>query len=135
MYHLKLIKALSYTGVVKATSKKPDVYVDDEATANAAVASGYFVLVTSAVPGETPNEPEETTGEPEETKPLGYGGKPLSDMNKSELETFATYKDVDIKGAKTRAQIIAKLEAALDPSELEGDTYYGSPTMQELQKK
>ena len=134
MYHLKLIKALSYTGVVKATSKRPDVYVDDEATANAAVASGYFMLVTSGAQENTSNASEETAGEPE-TKPLGYGGKPLSEMNKLELETFATYKDVDIKGAKTRAQIIAKLEAALDPSELEGDIYYGSPTMQELQKK
>ncbi len=133
MYHLKLIKALSYTGAVTATAKKPNVFVEDEATANAAVASGYFELVGNtseiAEPDPVPVEPEE------EPEPLGYGGKPLSEMNKSELETFATYKDVNIKGAKTRAQIIAKLEAALDPSELEGDIYYGSPTMQELQKE
>ena len=45
MYHLKLIKALSYTGAVTATAKKPNVFVEDEATANAAVASGYFELV------------------------------------------------------------------------------------------
>lgn len=131
MYHLKLIKALSYTGVVKATAKNPDVYVDDEATANAAVASGYFTLIQSGTGQDPEPEPAE---EAEETEPLGYGGKPLSEMNKSELETFATYKDVDIKGAKTRAQIIAKLEAALDPAELEGNIYYGSPTMTELQK-
>ena len=133
MYHLKLIKALSYTGAVTATAKKHNVFVEDEATANAAVASGYFELV-----GKTSEiaEPDSVPAEPEEKpEPLGYGGKPLSEMKKSELETFATYKDVNIKGTKTKAQIIAKLEAALDPSELEGDIYYGSPTMQELQKE
>ena len=133
MYHLKLIKALSYTGVVNATVKKPDVYVDDKATADAAVATGYFELLGKAKEQEQDPEPE-VEEKAEEKEPLGYGGKPLSEMNKSELETFATYKDVDIKGAKTRAQIIAKLEAALDPAELEGDINYGSPTMTELQK-
>ncbi len=131
-YHLRLIKGLSYTGWVSATSKNPDVYVDDEATAENAVASGYFELI-----GESSSEVTEDTEATEEVEEesLGYGGKTLGEMNKSELETFAVYRDVNIKGAKTKADIIARLEAALDAEELEGEIYYGSPTMQELQKE
>ena len=130
MYHLELIKALSYTGVVSATKEKPDVYTDDEATAKEAVASGYFELVEE--PSGTPVDPEDP--EDPETQ-AEYSGKTLDQMNKSELETFATYRDVDIKGAKTKADIIAKLREVLDPAELEGEISYGSPTMQELQKE
>ena len=64
-----------------------------------------------------------------------YGGKLLEDMNKSELETFATYKNVDIKGAKTKNDIIKKLRESLPAEELEGEIYYGSPTMVELQEE
>ena len=59
-YHLKLVKALSYYGPVKATREHPDVFVEDEAIAQAAVASGYFRMVTG--------EPEPM--EPEVIKPM-----------------------------------------------------------------
>jgi hypothetical protein len=55
-------------------------------------------------------------------------------MNKSELETFAAYVDVDIKGCKTKAQIITALKEKLPKEDLEGLIYYGSPTMVDLQK-
>ncbi len=42
MIHLRLCKGLSYSGVVAATRLKPDVFIDDEETAEAAVATGYF---------------------------------------------------------------------------------------------
>ena len=129
MVHIRLIKGRSYSGDINATSAKPDVYVDDEATANKAVASGFFKIISSAAP-ESP-----VAKVNEEPTPGGYGGKPLDEMNKSELETFATYRDVNIKGCKSKADIIDKLREALDPSELEGDIWYGSPTMQELQKE
>ena len=48
MYHLKLVKALSFTGIVTATKKNPDVFVEDKATADAAVATGYFKLIEEA---------------------------------------------------------------------------------------
>ncbi len=41
MYHLKLCRGLSYcnvSGTVKATSNRPDIYIEDKATADAAVA-------------------------------------------------------------------------------------------------
>lgn len=47
MYHLKLMKALSFTGIVTATKENPDVYVEDKAIADRAVATGYFKLVGS----------------------------------------------------------------------------------------
>ena len=45
MYHIRLCKGLSYCGVVSATRKEPDVFVEDKATADVAVASGYFRLM------------------------------------------------------------------------------------------
>ncbi len=45
MYHLRLIKARSYCGAVEATKQNPDVFVEDEAVALSAVASGYFKLI------------------------------------------------------------------------------------------
>ena len=120
-YHLRLTKALSYCGVVRATQSRPDVYVEDKATADAAVATGYFRLVGS---GETPEPPAER--EP---------GKTLDEMTVSELETYAAYKGVELKGISKKADIIAKLKEELDAEETEGEVDYGSPTMTELQEK
>lgn len=130
MAKLKLIQGLSYTGIISATKKNPYVEVDDEATVQAAVATGYFEVVGAS---EAVEETEsETTAEKES---LQYGGKTLDEMNKSELETFATYKNVSVKGCKSKQAIITKLEKALPASELEGKIYYGSPTMVELQEE
>lgn len=57
MFHLRLIKGLSYFGIVSATKKNPDVYTDDKATADKAVASGYFVLVSAPITEEVTAEP------------------------------------------------------------------------------
>lgn len=119
MYHLKLIKALSYKGIVEATRKNPDVYTDDKATADEAVASGYFRLV------------EDSTEENENTS-VEVSGKALSEMNISELETFAAYKGISLKGITKKANIIEKLKEELSEEETEGIIEYGSPTMTEL---
>ena len=125
---LKLIKGLSYSGIIRATAKNPIVEVEDEAIAELAVASGYFVNL------DAPEEPEETQ-EPETEENLQYGGKLLCEMNKSELETFATYRNVSLKGISRKADIIKRLQDCLPEEELEGPIYYGSPTMVELQSK
>lgn len=109
-YHLKLTKALSYCGVVKATKKNPDVLVEDKTTADEAVATGYFKLVEGeADPGS---------------------GKTLGEMTGPELETYAAYKGVNLKGISKKADIIAKLKEELGD---EGKVDYGSPTIQSLQ--
>ena len=120
-YHLRLVKGLSYFGVVNATKQRPDVYVDDEATATAAAASGYFRLVEA--------------GEPAQPQPKSESGKALEDMTVPELETYAAYKGVSLKGITKKADIIAKLKEELGEEEIEGEVDYGSPTMTELQEQ
>ncbi len=80
MAHLKLIKGRSYTGEVKATREKPDVYTDDEAMADALVASGYFkrvgeVKAETKVPDEmTEVKPEIPVEEPAEAESKAAAG-------------------------------------------------------------
>ena len=124
MYHLKLIKSLSYHGIVKATRENPDVYTDDEAVATAAVATGFFELVES--PAQQTSQPE---AEPEESEP----GKTLEEMTVAEIETFATYYGVSLKGINTKAKKIAHLRETLG-DKAAGAVTYGSPTMVDLQE-
>lgn len=121
-YHLKLVKALSYCGVIKATQKHPDVFVEDKATADEAVATGYFNLL----------EGDEETPEDGDDKEQG---KKLEEMTVPELETFATYKGVSLKGITKKADIIAKLREELGDEETENEVDYGSPTMLGLQEQ
>ena len=118
-YHLKLIKALSYCGVVTATRQHPDVFVEDKATADEAVATGYFKLVEGEEAPEPPKDPEP--------------GKTLDEMTVPELETYAAYKGVSLKGISRKQDIIAKLKEELGDEETDGEVDYGSPTMTELQ--
>lgn len=120
-YHLKLAKGLSYCGVVKATKKNPDVFVEDKATADAAVATGYFKLIEGEEAPEPPKDPEP--------------GKTLDEMTVTELETYAAYHNVSLKGVRGKENIIAKLKEELGAEETEGEVDYGSPTMQEFQEQ
>ena len=120
MYHLKLIKSLSYHGIVKATKENPDVLTDDKAVADAAVATGFFELVES--PAQQDTQPEER----EE-------GKTLEEMTVAEIETFATYHGVSLKGINTKAKKIAHLRETLG-DKAAGEVEYGSPTMVDLQE-
>ena len=129
MYHLKLMKALSFTGIVTATKKNPDVFLEDKATADAAVATGYFKLIEEAEEppeGGEEKEPGEGGGDKEP-------GKKLEEMTVPELETFAAYKGISLKGISKKADIIAKLKAERGAAETENEVDYGSPTMTELQ--
>jgi len=101
MYHLKLCRGLSYcnaSGTVKATRKKPDIYIEDKATANAAVASGFFSLVGEEVP------PAGGTGHLDPER--------LESMTVPDLKKLAGDMGVDIKGLKDKAAIIAAIAAA-----------------------
>lgn len=170
MYHLRLVKALSYTGYgFSVTKKKPDVHTEDSSVAEALAATGYFQLIegigelhsSGGQPDNGENEdepipdgimpdgengagdpiPDEMTpgndesGEdstPPEEKPKG---KTLDEMSRAELETFATYKNVSVKGLPKKADIVAKLREVLGPEETSGVIEYGSPTMAELQQE
>lgn len=133
MYHLKLIKALSYTGIVKATRKTPDVFVEDKATADTAVATGYFELV-----GEV--EDKADAGEVEQTAHLDR--EQLEGMKFDDLKRMATDMGIVIKGLKSKNDIVEAIVAVevvpgpeVDEEENEVDYGEGSPTMIELQEK
>lgn len=104
MYHLKLCKGLSYYGMggaVKATRQEPDVYTEDKATADAAVASGFFALV-----GEV-DAPWPPAGEV-----LGHlDPEQLESMTVPDLKKLAADMGVDLKGCKDKPAIIAAIAA------------------------
>lgn len=128
MYHLKLKKGMSYTGVVHATKKMPDVYVEDKQTADAAVASGYFTLIGMTTPTEERDVAE------------GYLEKEqLESMTVEELKRFASTYDVDISACKVKADYVNAIFDAHVIIEVEGvnKIYYGegSETMIALQSE
>ena len=103
MYHLKLCKGLSYSnGKVTATKRNPGVFVDDKATADALLASGYFKLISGPEAPDFP-PPGEVLGhlDPEQ----------LDSMTIPELKKLAEDRGVDIKGLKAKADIIAAIVA------------------------
>lgn len=98
-YHLRLTKGLSYTGVVSATKSKPDVFTDDKATADAAVASGYFALLDNTVPDTEP--PAE-----------GHLDKAqLKSMTVDKLKELAAAMELDVSKCKNKEDYINAIAA------------------------
>lgn len=100
MIKLKLKKALSYTGIVSATKEKPYVTVEDEATANAAVASGFFEVVEL----NAAEEPPKGTLTGTITK--------LDAMTVPQLKEYAKTNNIDLEGASKKEEILERIEAA-----------------------
>lgn len=117
MYHIRLVKALSYSGIVSATKKHPDVFLEDKATADAAVATGYFSIVAGQQAEEHPAASKPGTEGPD------Y--EALAKQTKAELTGYAQEHGIDIEGCKTKADILQAISAANG----------GSYTMMELQKE
>lgn len=117
MYHIRLAKALSYSGIVSATKKNPDVFVEDKATADAAVATGYFVHVGQQNGGHN----EQPMEEPGESEAPDY--EALAKQTKTELAKYAQEHSISVEGCKTKADILQAISVA----------YGGSYTMMELQ--
>lgn len=97
MYHIRLAKALSYSGIVSATKKNPDVFVEDKATADAAVATGYFVHV------------EERPSTAPITGHLDKGQ--LDGMKLADLKKLAEDMGIDTKSLKSKADFVAAIAA------------------------
>lgn len=129
MYHLRLCKALSYTGIVSATKKEPDVYTEDKAVAEQAVASGYFELVSEA------------EKQPKTIK--GYLDKrQLEEMKIDDLKSLAEKLGIDISNLRKKAELVeaiadVEVEAPAqdDENEVDYEEDEGSPTMIDLQKE
>ena len=113
-YHLRLKKALSYTGAICATRKEPDAYTEDKKVAEAAVASGYFELVESI-----PNPEAET---PDEITVKGHlDFDQLMSMTKDELKDLAAKLGVDTTGFKVKedyAKAISAVEVEAPADEI-----------------
>lgn len=104
MYHLKLCKGLSYSnGKVTATKRNPGVFVDDKATADALLASGYFKLISGPEAPDFP-PPGEVLGHLDPAQ--------LESMTIPDLKKLAGEMGVDIKGLKAKGDIIAAIVAA-----------------------
>ncbi len=103
MFKLKLIKGLSYSGIVSATSKNPYVTVDNEETALAAVETGYFKIVE-----RSENIPDEKTGKINDGE-----SKDWKKLNKDDLIAFANEHNIDVSSCKNQDERIAIIEAAL----------------------
>lgn len=134
MYHLKLIKALSYSGIVEATKQKPDVFVDDKAVADKAVATGYFKLVEEIEESKNGEECVLQTGYLDEADLLA--------MKLDDLKRLAVNMGIDTKGFRSKAdyaKAVAEVEVMpgleLNQEDNEIDYGEGSPTMTELQEQ
>lgn len=108
MFKLKLIKGLSYSGIVSATAKNPYVTVDNEETALAAVETGYFKIVECSENIPDGNNGENSGGENK------AGNKDWKKLNKDDLIAFADEHNIDVSSCKNQDERIAIIEAALD---------------------
>lgn len=133
MYHLRLIKALSYTGLVSATQKNPDTFTEDKAIADDAVASGYFTLIEDGA--EEAQEQQETKYHLDKTQ--------LDEMKFDDLKKLAADMGIDITGIKKKADLVDAIAAVEvepgEPVDDENEVDYGedtgSPAMIELQEQ
>lgn len=113
MYHIRLIKGMSYSGAVTATRRHPDVFTENEAEYTSAMKSGYFEDLTGADekagPGKE-NPGEEDVKEPGKENP---GEKDtFSDMNVDELKAYAEANGISLAGAKKKAEILSAIREA-----------------------
>lgn len=134
MFHLKLIKGLSYSGDISATKKKPDAYTEDEAIAKKAVASGYFALADS----------EDGNEAPEENGKGHLDAEQLEAMKMDDLKKLAAEMGIETKTLKNKAALVEAIAAVevepgpeTDEDGNEADYEEGeeSPTMIELQQE
>ena len=96
MYHLRLIKGLSYCGLVKATREHPDIFIKDKLTADLAIASGYFRLVENIA-----DTPEQGTAHLDKVQ--------LEEMKLEELKRLAADLEVDTQGLRTKSDYVEAL--------------------------
>ncbi|MCC8157315.1 MAG: hypothetical protein LIO54_08570 [Oscillospiraceae bacterium] len=131
-YRIKLIKGMSYTGNgIQATKKNPEITVEDKATAEKAVASGFFKLIEEVAEQESGDEDgqEADQQDGEEYQPTEEEIA-VENMSLAQLKDIAAQMGISKSGLKTKADYIAAIEAAADAA----DEAAGSPTMVELQE-
>lgn len=114
MYHVKLVKAHSYTGIISATKENPDVFAEDRAIAEAAVATGYFELVGKV---------EQRPGQGIRTESLDR--EQLEKMKREELKKLAEELEIDTDGFKKNSDYVDAIVAAEVTTETENEADFG----------
>lgn len=114
MYHIRLIKGISYSGAVTATRKKPDVFTEDEVIYQSAMDSGYFADLTSPAPAKELQQKDdrmecENADEPIEKQSVD---NLFSDMNLEELKEYAEGNGISLTGAKKKSEILSVIRCA-----------------------
>lgn len=131
--HLRLIKGLSYDGVVRASAAHPDVFVDDPEKYTALLESGYFEAlpdahtVTGHLDADFLGEMDEeqlnkladdmgvdTTGKDKTEVVEAVAEEPvevpdISKMKLDELKEFAEDNGIDLTGCTTKVSILQKI--------------------------
>lgn len=114
MYHLRLIKGLSYTGAVSASKEHPDVFTPDPEKYSKAMKSGYFEDLTEhednlSVPGFEDERIDDAQGEEASTSEEEF-----SEMSVENLKSYASLNGINLGSAKKKDDIIQKIEEAED---------------------
>ena len=108
--HLRLIKGLSYDGVVRASAAHPDVFVDDPEKYTALLESGYFEALPDA---------HTVTGH--------LDADFLGEMDEEQLDKLADDMGVDTTGKDTAevvAAVLAETHTAPEAALMVGDRKY-----------
>lgn len=121
MKRLILVKGRSYS-TKRYTAWKGIPFEMEEEAADLLLKTGRFQEIPVEMKGEADDAVKED-------------GLPRNffDMTKSELESFAVANDIDLRGCKTKGEILAKLEVYAD-NVPEAELDFGSPMMEELQE-
>lgn len=113
VHTLKLIKGRSYYGAVRASWDNPVIKVDDETAYQEAMKSGYFADISGDRDSNSkiPADPDKGAGQGKE-KDSDDSVSKFNGMTVEELKTYADFNGIDLKGAKTKAKIIAEIMLA-----------------------
>lgn len=126
MFHLRLIKGLSYDGAVRASAGAPDVFTDDPEKYSSALASGYFEAIQDAQTG-TDEEPE-----PEMLK--GHlDPAQLETMSEENLANLASDMGLDVAALSTKEELIKAISAVeVEAAATEEDESLSKMTVEKL---
>lgn len=113
MYHLRLVKGLSYSGAVSATKDHPDVFVEDEKKYQRAMKSGYFEEIIDADATRKNLDTEARSGaEADRENKTDESSDVLEGMSSAELKAYASLNGIDIAGLKKKEEVLEAIKSA-----------------------
>ena len=127
MAKIELIRGMSYKdGHIFVTKEKPEICVEDMATAKHYADTGFFKILaeagaTDAATGTSLEDefPADlfTPPEDEEPKPIAEAGatdaleQELNSMTVAELKSYASVRGIDITGLSKKAELVEHISA------------------------